>query len=381
MHEIRNMKDRVLAVVFGFLLRPAVWCVNLLFRHREPLRDNASIKRILIIRLDNIGDVVMVTPLIRELKRNVFKGSVIDLLTAPEARGVVSGNPYINEVIPFSAFWFKPAGNLINGISECIKIISLLKRKHYDLAIDPRGDVRNILFMYILGINRRAGFEKTGGAYMLTDNIRCERNEHLISQNMRVVSYFDKKIIPEEYPEIFETENGKKEADTFFRDISKEGREIVGVFPCSKFKAKEWGARKYALLCEKLYNESGVLPVIMGSQKEYSKCRDIRVYAKYKALNFCGKLSLDGLVSFMKRCKCVICNDSAPAHIAAALSLPVIVVWGPMDPRISAPCHRDPSRLKIVYRKLPCSFCNSIKVLPVKCRGKNAGMPGKDRCG
>jgi heptosyltransferase-2 len=341
-----------LATAADLALRPFAFLVSLSRGERKGrAAPNAEVKKILIMRVDNIGDVVMATPLARELKR-IFRDAKIDMLVMPEAVTLFKKNPYIENVIPYHGYG----------------TIAQVRGNGYGLAIEPRGDIRYIFFLFLAGIRRRAGFDRAGGTYMLTDAVPYDLRMSVCERNMEIVRYFDKGAGAEAYSELFETEAGAKEADALLEEIGA-GKRIAGIFPCSKFAAKEWEPGKFGILAKKL-SDDGFFPVICGEKGEAEKCKKAADCSGGRAVNCAGKLSLEGLVSLIKRCECIIGNDSAPARIAEALGVPAVVIYGPMDPDIVKPCLRPGVKFKAVFKRLPCSFCNSMKVLPARCRGR-----------
>lgn len=352
MYEIRNKKERYLAMAADAVLRPFTALVKFAREESPYFKHPEIVKKVLVMRVDNIGDVVMATSLVRELKKKIFVNARIDLLVRPEAAPLLRGNPYAAEIIPYRG----------------LRTAALIRAKDYDVAIEPRGDLRYIFFLFMAGVKRRVGFDRAGGAYMLTDIVPYKSGMPMTARNMGIVKYFDKEAKAEAHSELFETETGAKEADELLKAINAR-KKTVGIFPCSKFAAKEWEPAKFGLLAKRISDE-GFVPAICGSDSEIEKCGQVAESSGGSAVNLAGKLSLEGLVSFVKRCDCVIGNDSAPAHIAAALDVPVIIVSGPMDADIVKPHHRSEEKLRVVFKRLPCSFCNSIKVLPAKCKGR-----------
>ena len=194
MINVYNRRDKVLACFFDIALRPFAFIVKLIRRQRYQMIGRQGVNRILVIRLDNIGDVVMTTPLIRELKK-IFKNAKIDILVNPYAAQVIKSNPNISNIYPYYAFWFNRSHTLWDFFKEFVQIIRILKRKRYDLVIEPRGDIRNMLFAFILGIKRRLGFNRTGGAYMLTDALDYKPGKHFIRHQQDLLTYLDNKKI------------------------------------------------------------------------------------------------------------------------------------------------------------------------------------------
>lgn len=362
MLEIHNTRDKLLAAAADILLRPVVFVIRRL-RRQEPPDD---IRKILLVRLDNIGDVVMLTPLIRELKTRVFPRARIDVLLQPGAAAILQGNPHVSRLLPFPAFWFARRPRL-SDLRTAWNMLRRLRSEHYDLALEPRGDIRNILLLFLAGIPRRAAPNRSGGERMLTHVVPHVPGSHWIRQNLGMAEFFKPGPPADPYPEIFPGAEGRQEALAVLRELRKRSRPLVAVFPGSRSPGKEWGEEKYSDLCRRIATELNALPVLLGTAREEEVCRRIRAAAP-TAVNYAGKLSLAGLIGFLEHCDAVVGNDSGPAHIAAALGRPVVALFGPIDPEQCRPYHRTSGALAVVYEKLPCSFCNRSKILPPACR-------------
>lgn len=347
--EVRNRRDYLLAYAADLALRLPAALIGAL-RGGKSAAPAGTPGKILVMRADNIGDVVMATSLVHELKKS-FRDASIDVLVRPEAATLLKDDPDIDNIIAFEGY----------------RSMARVRAGSYDTAIEPRGDIRHILFLFLSGIRRRVGFDRAGGSYMLTDVVPYETSMSVHERNMAIVKYLDNKSGADGYTALYETRAGIKEAEGLIRFLG--GGKILGIFPCSKFASKEWEPRKFGELAVKASGD-GFTPVICGSAADAGKCAVVAGHSGGKAVNCAGKLSLEGLVSFIKRCECVIANDSAPAHIAEALGVPAVAIYGPIDPGIVRPHLRPGGKYKAVFKRLPCSFCNSIKVLPAKCRGK-----------
>ncbi len=350
--EVRNDRDRFLAAAADIVLRPLAFLLGAIRGgEKPPVTAPQDVKNVLVMRVDNIGDVVMATALIHELKK-VFRNARVDALVRPEAAALLKNDPSIGNVIAFDGY----------------RCLPKVRANGYDVAIEPRGDIRYIFFLFLAGIKRRVGFDRAGGAYMLTDVVQFDLSMSVTERNMAIVKYLDKDARPDGYTGLFETDKGKSEAEELFREVPA-GKKVIGIFPGSKFASKEWPAEKFGALAAKI-SDDGFAAVICGSVSDAGKCEKACGASGWKAVNCAGRLSLEGLVSLIKRCECVVANDSAPAHIAEALGVPAAVIYGPMDPGIVKPRLKPGAKHIAVFKRLPCSFCNSIKVLPAKCRGK-----------
>ena len=163
----RHGLKRIAAAFFDFV---GAW-LTLPFRH--PPANIESVKKILVIRLDQIGDVVMTRPALKAIQER-FPQAEMDALVSSETAPLFSFIPGIHTVIVFKGGWFS--------------ILRLLRLRKYDLAIDFRGDLRNIALMAAAGIPHRLGYGITGGGFLLTHEGRFSRRLHQVELNLQLLS-------------------------------------------------------------------------------------------------------------------------------------------------------------------------------------------------
>ena len=128
--------------------------------------DPRGVKKILLIRLDHLGDVLMVRPAL-DAVRSYFPEATIDFLLASDYAALFSYEPRLN-LIPVTHHWFSRHSPWMDQITEIRELIARLRREHYDLGIDFRGDLRNIALMTLAEIPERVGYGITGGGFFLT---------------------------------------------------------------------------------------------------------------------------------------------------------------------------------------------------------------------
>ena len=133
-----------------------------------------------------------------------------------------------------------------------------------------------------------------------------------------------------------------------------ENQPLVAVHPGSRWISKRWPAERYAELIDRLAAAAKVRVILTGSEEERPLCEQIHSAAKVKPIVAAGSTSLNELAALMRRCRVLICGDSAPLHMAAAASIPLVVLFGPTDPLR----HLPPGLQKKVFKvDLPCSPC------------------------
>jgi len=186
--------------------------VGTFFYRKKPYCVNPKeIQNIFLIRLDHLGDGILMIPLVQELKRR-FPGARLNALLSKEVAEVFEGTGLFDRVWTLENHWFSRHKKTI--ISPQIRLIlNEIRKEKFDLAIDSRGDFRNILFMKMAGIRRRIGFGSAGGGFLLTDELAESRGEHEIERSLRLLGVFDYSAdlqLPEIKPGNFPSQFQKK---------------------------------------------------------------------------------------------------------------------------------------------------------------------------
>ncbi|HNX68413.1 MAG TPA: glycosyltransferase family 9 protein [Candidatus Omnitrophota bacterium] len=326
---------------------------------RKPM-DLGTIKRILAIRLDHIGDVVMTRPAIRALHKK-FPHAAIDLLVSEDLAPLFASAKEIARVIPVPNGWFSRKAPLGNKIREFFRLWALLKKERYDLGLDFRGDFRNILLMFLAGIRYRLGYGLTGGGFLLTEDIPFDATAHQILIGLNLLRFFhvaqDNKLLPFEY--------SQEQAQAFWQVLATELPTTVlprvMVHMGAGSVAKQWGNDNFRALLQKISEANLAQILLIGSQEERDALPDLKLHVQ-NIIDLRGKARLQDLPVLMDACDVFIGNDSGPAHIAAAQGLEVVLIAsGTNDIRF---WHPWTERLRLLHYDVPCSPCE-LKVCPV----------------
>ena len=152
----------------------------------QPLHD-LSPKKILFIESHLIGDVVMAIPALQALRARADP-SHITLVAGPWAKDLLGNQDLVDEFVETRFPWSAYDYSILN-IKSLLTVLRKLRRTHWDVGIDCRGDIRNIFFLYFTGAKRRVSYNFTGGEYLLTDVIRdVPHLEHIIDHNLNVAT-------------------------------------------------------------------------------------------------------------------------------------------------------------------------------------------------
>ncbi|MGE5333981.1 MAG: lipopolysaccharide heptosyltransferase II [Nitrososphaerota archaeon] len=328
-----------------------------------------TVRRILLVRVDLLGDTVLTMPAIAALRRGYPKAR-IDVLVQQSTADVLAGERDITNVITYNPQAFRHQG----GWRTAIQLLWRLRRARYDIAISVSGDIGSILTR-LSGARRTIGYSGEAYPYMLTDPVPGHRYATPQHETRYVLA------LAQAAGGIVEAEDARPRLHV----IPKEQQEMAAMIRLARAKlgrsgpvvamhagarngqAKRWPTRHFAALADQLAEELDALVVVTGAPNEASLARAIASQAQHLLLNVSGKTSLPQLVAVLAESDVLVTGDSGPMHIACAVETPVVVMHGPTDPALSGPTAPD----AIVLRhRLWCSPCYDASAT-AECRFGN----------
>jgi lipopolysaccharide heptosyltransferase II len=330
--------------------------VGSLWPRRDPVLPTGGRLRIMVIRLDHLGDMICTLPFLKQLKKRVPEAH-LTLLTTPAGRVLLRDVPEIDDWFVFDPAWFARDSRRQQWPLRTMRDVSaILRRRSFDLSIDLRGDIRHHLMALWSGIPFRAGYGQTGGEFLLNKTEPWIPDEHAIDKNLRFLNLFDvASLSPEDrIPEL--TWRTRAEDDAWLNAVV--GRQPFRVYHIDAgAPSKRWPPDYFARLIAQMPAAEGKA-VLVGqdtnlTQNFRSNVRDPRI------VNLVGKTSLTQLVSLLQRARAVISGDSGPAHMAAALGTPVLVLWsGTNPPEVWRPRGKQ---VLVLQNPVPCQYCEQIQ--------------------
>ncbi|MFA6078189.1 MAG: glycosyltransferase family 9 protein [Candidatus Omnitrophota bacterium] len=325
-------------------------------------------KKILIINPFGIGDVIFSTPLIEALKKN-FPDSFIGYICNKRVYDVIRSNPNLNKIYVYEKDDYRAVWQ--SSKLECVKrILSFLKsvkKEKFDLVIDLSLGYQFGLFLKVVGIRNRLGFNYRNRGKFLTRKIDIDgfNDKHVIEYYLDMLTLLD--IDPGKYrtyPKIYLAERDSVWADDFLRSNGITEKDIVvGVIPgCGASwgqdaKYRRWDKAGFAIVADNAIERYGAKVLLFGSAKEVGICEDVLKLMKHEAIIACGKTSLRDFLGLLRRCKVVITNDGGPLHMAVAIGVNTVSIFGPVDEKIYGPYPVGPGHIVISKRALPCRPC------------------------
>lgn len=327
-----------------------------------------DIKRILLIQLGDIGDVVLTTPAIRTLKENHPSGEIFVLLRS-HASQLLEGHPLIGGLFLLN----KEKRGFAEEIAYQKDFLSGLRRKRFGLSIDLRADTRGAFISFLSGARVRIGRYRGDGRLwrnrLFTHLLRPENelNQYSAMHSLNMLAPFDVKI-KNIHPELIVTYEQERRAEDILRKEQLSfDRPIVALHPFSRWRYKEWSIKKYAKLINHVCSRHKVSVLVTGSIEERDRVSEIVRMSRSDVYNLAGKTSLGEFAAILKKCSLLIGIDSAPMHIAAAVGTPTVILFGPSSPVNWAPQGKHHS---VISKDLPC----------VPCRQKGCNNSEVSRC-
>jgi heptosyltransferase-2 len=281
---------------------------------RDRIRD------ILIIQTAFLGDVVLVTPLIRAT-HEIFPDAGIDVLVIPETVPVLAGNPHIRNVLTFD--------KRTNKTAAFLRTLQRIRRNRYDLAISPHSSLTTAYLMWLGGISRRVGFDRWAAARFLTLKVPHLEGVHKTRRNLHLLSVLTDREFDMQ-TEVFPTREMADRAAEITAGLPRKGMPVIAVFPGSIWSTKRWPEEHYGALVRGL-DRAGFNIVLGGSPAERALCERIIDTSGAPAVNIAGRTDPLESAAVMERCDLIICNDSAPIHLANAVKTDVFAIGGPTD--------------------------------------------------
>lgn len=349
-YPFKSLWKRALVACFDGIGR----VLSLPFRVFRKHLDLASVCRILVIRLDHIGDVVMSRPAIRALHKK-FPHASIDLLVTEDIAPLFKHSTEIQSVIPVKDGWFNRKASFIQKWTEFWNLRGFLSAKTYDLGIDLRGDLRNILLMRLAGVRHTIGYGNAGGGFLLSEEASRVEGQHQVELNLNLLKTFhiaqDDKLLPFEYSQ--ETARHFREKTAILQPAKLLPRIVIHMG--SGYPSKRWPFDNFKALIKRIDREAIAQIVLIGTSAEKSLMSDLNASSE-KLIDLRGITDLSDLPVLLDVCDIFIGNDSGPAHIAAAQGLEILLLAsGTTDILL---WHPWTERLTLLKRDVPCAPCD-----------------------
>jgi heptosyltransferase-2 len=323
----------------------------------------ANHKRILVVRTDRIGDVVLATPLIRAL-RQTFPNAFIAAMVRPYTRDVLQNNPSLNEIIE------DDYAGTDKGARGFWRQVERLKAYGFDTALLLLPTERAAWMLFFAGIKHRITTSMrlytvlTGMRSVLRHKYHPLRHEadYCLDLGRRIGVQTDDLST-----EVFLAgEEKKKSKEILFSRGAKDTDTLLGIHPGSGRSSPNWPVERYAELAARFASRANLKIVVTGGDNEILFWNHFERLKSGNIINLIGKLTLRQLMSTISHYDCLFSPSTGPMHIAAALKVPTVSLFTPLpacSPQLWGP---KGNRSEILLP--PEGFCQvKCEIDPKKC--------------
>jgi len=322
---------------------------------------NEGSKRILIVKLSSIGDVVMTLPVAGALRRR-FPSAYIAWAVGPAAEEVVAGNPHLSEVLVVGGRRNGEGVRAAPPLTELWRLRRELRQIGFEVTLDLQGLFKSAAVAYLSGARERIGF-------------RSWREGTFLLNNRRVVAYRPEAHAVDLYLDFAKIMGAEREPVEFRIAVSEEdkrkvdellgGRDkLVAMIPGARWESKLWPTERFAAVAKGLAEEFGLRPVVVGAAGDKRLGALIAAACKHEVIDLTGKTTLKQAAEVFRRCRVTVGNDTGPLYISAAMGTPTVAVFGPSDARRLGPYGEGHAK---VVARVACAPCRNRKCRPRKC--------------
>ena len=315
--------------------------------YRKRLPKDFVPERILVIKLDHIGDVLLATPVFSNLRR-VYPNAELHALTGAWSRVVLEKHPDVNNVVEYNSPAFCRTGQP-TSLRETFKLYRQLRRQKYGLIVELRSDWRTVWFAFLrltpkrlsraaLQVANKLGFAQFSGTHETTRNLDVLRQAGIPTPVQTAIFSV--------------TTEDKKWASDFLATYQIDRQHpLIAIHPGSPIALKRWLPERYAELADWLIAQKRAQILFVGVKDEIPITTEIQALMRGESINIAGKTTLIQLASILPTCNVFIGNDSGPMHLAAAVGTQTIGLYGPGDPTRFGPAG---AKCQTIQRKSDC---------------------------
>lgn len=304
-----------------------------------------KVNKILCIKPRGIGDIILSTIILENLK-SFFPKTEIHFLTETFAKPAVEHNPLVSKVLT------------MEKTESPFSVSRRIRNENYNLVLDLWSNPRSALITFLSFAKYRVGYAYRGRKYAYNILATSSRGEgHSAEHNLEILKPLG---IPVNTKRIFYA-SGKDDkvfADKFFNSSKLENKFVIGILPSGGWASKKCEPKKWIEICKLIENKFNITFLILWGPEDYGDA-----IAIHKGLNGNSVLAhqtwFNQMSALIEKCNVIIANDSGPMHVAAALNLPTVGIFGPTDPKKHGPYNNNSTY--VIKEDLDCIICNELE--------------------
>ncbi len=306
--------------------------------------DQTIVKKILCIKPRGIGDIVLSTIILENLKAH-FTNVKIDYLTEHFAVDAVNSNPLVNKVLSMAKTEFP------------LKVALRIRKEKYNMIIDLWSNPRSAQITFLSGVKYRVGYSYRGRKYAYNIHGTSEKGiHHSAEHNLELLKVIDVPIISKRI-HFYVRKEDKLFADKYFDSQKLINNKVIGIIPAGGWASKRCDAAKWIEICKSVLQKYDVHFLILWGAGDEDDAHKIKTELGNK-ISLAPKTDLLQLTGLISKCDMIIANDSGPMHISAALGKPTLGIFGPTNPAAHRPYSSNSTFIN--KKDLHCIICNKL---------------------
>jgi lipopolysaccharide heptosyltransferase II len=304
-----------------------------------------KISKILLIKPRGIGDIVLSTIILDDLKKT-FSFAEIHYLTETFAKDALANNPFISKV------------HTMDKTEFVLKVAARLRKEKFGIIIDLWSNPRSAQITFLIHAKYRVGYSYRGRRYAYNILGTSEKGEHHAAEhNLELLKALGIEVTSKRI-HFYVSEADSSWAKQYMKTNLPKGKKIVGIIPSGGWTSKRCDASKWVEICNAIKQKYDVIFLILWGPGDESDANYIKNNLGDNAV-LIPEVKIGKLSALIKYCDIVIANDSGPMHISAALGIPTLGIFGPTNPKAHGPY--SPNSDYVIKEDLHCIICNKLE--------------------
>jgi heptosyltransferase II len=311
----------------------------------------AGIHNILIRGTNWIGDVVMSLPAVEAL-RDAYPHSRISVLAKPWVADLFHLSPAVDEVIVYE----RPGRH--EGMAGLWRLTGELKAKRFNMAVLLQNAIEAAIIALLAGIPIRAGYNTDGRGMLLTHSVKRTAEIRKVHQSLYYLEMLKSLGIEgRDHPFLLNSgpEYGSLGDELIGKFMIEKDHPLIGLAPGAAYgPAKRWHPERFADVSDRLVDRFDARVLLFGSAQDRESLDAVQKHARHPFMNLAGKTTLKEVIALMTRLHLFISNDSGLMHLAAALGIPTVAVFGSTNPVTTSPLG---GKTAVIHKSVECAPC------------------------
>jgi len=314
-----------------------------------------TFERILIIKLRYIGDVLLSTPVLRNLRLH-FPRAHLAMAVNAGTEPILRHNRRLDEILVLQRRDLK-SWNPVGRVAAPLRHVRWVRARQFDCVVDLTDADRSALLALASGAGTRVGFNAEGRwrGRLYTHLARAAfPRQHTVDYQLEALRALGLEIRSRELELPLAPQEEAPAAAWLARQGLGEGAPFLAFHPGARWWFKQWPAEHCAALADRVQGEDGLPVIFLGGSREAEFLAGVRARMRTQFRGDAGGLELLEMAAVLRRARAFVGNDNGPMHIAAALGTPVVALFGPSDPQEWGP--RGAGH-RVIYKEGHCNPC------------------------